>query len=387
MSTKCFDGVSVIPSVWAGAFEERKRGLRMLPKSGDYFVHVTSRSAGQLFLFQNQEKGFFVDLLRRWSAFSGIQVLTHCLMDNHFHLLLFVPRSEKVDHAEILQRLAFVWSEEKCQAWQGFYEAAVPEVQESMDDALRERMGDLPQFMRVLKQSFSAWFNATHERKGTLWDGRYRSVVVEGNPLALMSVAAYIDLNPLRAGLCDDPKNCPWSGYGDASSGNMASRVGLERLVRLSRGDVPVSAKQYRRKSLREEGRTTEEVGALMREEEQKRAEGTTWESVDGAYRIWLYATGKSQSDNPGARRKCRERKGFTAAEVVAEFEKQGENPVAERLQKRESVFTRGVGVGSGEFLQGLMEEHKSCFGPKRTKAGKTIKGGWLGMKSLRQVK
>jgi hypothetical protein len=43
--------------------------------------------------------------------------------------------------------------------------------------------------------------------------------------------------------------------------------------------------------------------------------------------------------------------------------------------------------VGSGEFLQGLMEEHKSCFGPKRKKAGKTIKGGWVGMKSLRQVK
>jgi hypothetical protein len=387
MRTKTIDGVSVIPSVWAGFFEERKRGLRILPKSGDYFVHVTSRSAGQLFLFQNEEKGVFLDVLRRWSAFSGIQVLTHCLMDNHFHLLLFVPQTERVVHAEILQRLAFVWPEAKCGAWQGDYENARPELQNAMDEALRERMGDLPQFMRVLKQSFSAWFNARHKRKGTLWDGRYRSVVVEGNPLALLSVAAYIDLNPVRAGLCDDPKDCRWSGYGDASGGNGTSRVGLEQLVRLSRGFLPTSAEQHRLKKLREEGRSMEEIGTMLGEEQQKRAEAATWEEVDGSYRIWLYAKGKSQAENFMEKRKYRERKGFTAAEVVAEFEKQGEVPVAERLLSRESVFTRGVGVGSGEFLQGLMEEHKSCFGPKRKKAGKTIHGGWLGLKSLRQVK
>ena len=387
MKAKSGDGVSVLPSVWASMFDERKRGLRILPKSGDYFVHVTSRSAGQLFLFQNGEKGVFVDMLRRWSAFSGIQVLTHCLMDNHFHLLLFVPRSEKVDHAEILNRLAFVWPEEKVEGWRDYYENAGPELQHAMDEALRERMGDLPQFMRVLKQSFSAWFNATHDRKGTLWDGRYRSVVVEGNPLALMSVAAYIDLNPVRAGLCDDPKNCPWSGYGDASGGNAASREGLERLVRLSRGFLPTSAEQHRLKTLNTEGRKAGEIGEMLAKEQRERAEATTWETVDVAYRIWLYAKGKSHADNVTVKRKYRERKGFSASEVVAEFEKQGESPVAERLQKRESVFTRGVGVGSGEFLQKLMEEHKSCFGPNRKKAGKSIKGGWLGMKTLRRVK
>jgi hypothetical protein len=350
-------------------------------------VHVTSRSAGQLFLFQNEEKGVFLDLVRRWSAFSGIQVLTHCLMDNHFHLLLFVPRTEKVDHAEILQRLAFVWPEAKCEAWQGFYENERQEVKDSMDNAMRERMSDLPQFMRMIKQSFSCWFNARHERKGALWDGRYRSVVVEGNPLALLSVAAYIDLNPIRAGLCDDPKDYRWSGYGDASAGNKRSREGLHEVVRLSRGFLPTSAEQHRLRKLREEGRKTEEIGATLKEEQQKRAEPKDWEDVDVAYRIWLYSKGRSQADNVTEKRKYRERKGFSSAEVVAEFEKQGEVPVCERLHKRDAVFTRGVAVGSGEFLQGLMEDHKSCFGPKRKKAGKTIKGGWVGMKSLRQVK
>ncbi len=99
-----------------------------------------------------------------------------------------------------------------------------------------ERMGDLPEFMRVLKQTFTCWYNAKEGRKGTLWDARYRSVVVEGNPLALLSVAAYIDLNPVRAGLVVDPVESVWSGYGSACGGDSASRKGLDLLVRCSRG-------------------------------------------------------------------------------------------------------------------------------------------------------
>ncbi len=387
MKLKKIDGVMTIPSVWAGACEDRRRGLRILPKSGDYFVHVTSRSAGQAFLFKDAEKLAFLDLLRRWAEFSGITVLTHCLMDNHFHLLLFVPRVVEVDHAEILRRLEFVWSDVKIKAWQGYYDNERPEVKESMDAALRERMGDLPEFMRVLKHSFSCWFNLQHDRKGTLWDARYRSVVVEGNPLALMSVAAYIDLNPIRAGICDDPMRYRWSGYGEACVGEKVARAGLKQLIRHSRGYLPTSAEQHRLRTLRDEKRGTDEVGAILAEEQQRRAEPKSWSDVQGAYRIWLYAKGASQADNAYEKPKTRERKGFDPSEVVAEYERQGNVPLTEGLMKRGSFFTRGVGFGGDEFLNGLMKEFRSCFGTKRKEAGKPIKGPWTGLKTLRQTK
>jgi putative transposase len=68
-------------------------------------------------------------------------------------------------------------------------------------EALRERffahMWDVSFFMRLLKQRFSQWFNTIHSRKGTLWEERFRSVLVEGGD-ALQTVSLYVDLNPVR---------------------------------------------------------------------------------------------------------------------------------------------------------------------------------------------
>ncbi|MCC5846424.1 MAG: hypothetical protein JJU05_19410, partial [Verrucomicrobia bacterium] len=64
---------------------------RVLPKEGGYFVHVTSRVRGQDFLLGTKEKEAFRELAFRWAEFSGITVVTYCVMSNHFHLLLWVP--------------------------------------------------------------------------------------------------------------------------------------------------------------------------------------------------------------------------------------------------------------------------------------------------------
>src|SRR5690606_24331864 len=74
----------------------------------------------------------------------------------------------------------------------------------------QSRLGDLSIFLKELKWRFSRWYNQTHDRVGTLWEDRYRSVLVEGDEHALMTIAAYIELNPVRAGLIDDPKDYRW---------------------------------------------------------------------------------------------------------------------------------------------------------------------------------
>ncbi len=55
--------------------------------------------------------------------------------------------------------------------------------------------------MKELKQRFSRWYNRQTGRFGTLWAERFKSVLVEDHPANVETLAAYIDLNPVRAGL------------------------------------------------------------------------------------------------------------------------------------------------------------------------------------------
>jgi putative transposase len=96
---------------------------------------------------------------------------------------------------------------------------------------LLRRMGELSAFMKELKQRFSRWYNQTHQRCGTLWAERFRSVLVQDDSEAARTVALYIDLNALRAGLVTDPKDYRWCGYGEAAAGNELARAGLLRAM------------------------------------------------------------------------------------------------------------------------------------------------------------
>ncbi len=59
-----------------------------------------------------------------------------------------------------------------------------------------------------------------NERTGTLREGRYKSVSVQDEANALRTMATYIDLNPVRAGLTDDPGSYRWSGCAEAMTGD-----------------------------------------------------------------------------------------------------------------------------------------------------------------------
>ncbi len=151
-------------------------------------------------------------------------VVTYCVMSNHFHLLLWVPEKEAVGHEEVVRRLKLVWSKDKVKEWEVFNELHWEEDRVKLDAQVTDRMHDLAEFMRVLKHGYTLWYNRTHGCKGAFWDARYRSVVMEGTPLALMSVAAYIDLNPIRAGMVEDPMEYRWSGYAAACGGGKSER-------------------------------------------------------------------------------------------------------------------------------------------------------------------
>ena len=68
----------------------------------------------------------------------------------------------------------------------------------------------LGQAMQSLGRRYVRWFNRRHARSGTLWDGRYRSSVIEAKQY-LLDCCGYIETNPVRAGLVADAASYPWS--------------------------------------------------------------------------------------------------------------------------------------------------------------------------------
>ena len=70
----------------------------------------------------------------------------------------------------------------------------------------------LPLMMQAVGRSYVRYFNQTQDRSGTLWEGRYRSTVIQADRY-LLPCMAYIDLNPVRAGLVNQAKDYPWSSH------------------------------------------------------------------------------------------------------------------------------------------------------------------------------
>ncbi|MEY3895255.1 MAG: hypothetical protein RLZZ214_774 [Verrucomicrobiota bacterium] len=160
--------------------------------------------------------------LRMFENFSGCRVLSYCMISNHFHLLL--------------QRLSGLYSE----AFVAGVAAELAEARKSgAEDGAREiharftyRMHDLSQFMKSLLIRFTRWFNRTHDRTETLWEERFKSVIVESG-VAAQTMAAYIDLNPVRAGMVRDPADYRWSSYGEAVGGGAKGVLWSLRDLRL----------------------------------------------------------------------------------------------------------------------------------------------------------
>ena len=105
------------------------------------------------------------------AVFSGVDVLTYCIMSNHFHVLLRVPEGAEVTDAELLRRYRVLYPKPtKYQtASISVMEQALAaggEAAEQIRRKLLARMGDVSEYMKALKQRFSVWYNRSHRRYG-----------------------------------------------------------------------------------------------------------------------------------------------------------------------------------------------------------------------------
>ncbi len=291
------------------------RRKRLKVECGAYY-HLVSRCALKEFLLEEEEKRVFVGMLRRVAAFSGVEVLTHCVMTNHFHILVRVPGPRELTEGELLARVASLYGDERAKdmriRWEGCRKEQHPELVEAEKARLRKRMNDITPFMQSLKQRFTAWYAAHHpDHEGTLWQNRFSSTLVEGGG-SLAAVAAYIDLNPVRAGIVSDPKDYAFSGYGSACNGDAEARKGLAGVY----GDTSAS-----------------------------------YEKVLKAYRGLLYAEGAADLDPAEVRK------------VLADREKPS---LPQLLRCKIRAMTKGLAIGSKGFAAGIFTAHRYAFSENR---------------------
>ena len=131
-----------------------------------YPHHIVQRGNNRQAIFaDSSDYETLLRLLEEYAKKFDVAIHGYVLMSNHFHLL------------------------------------ATPKTEEGV-----------PQLMQALGRSYVRYFNAKAKRSGTLWEGRYKSTLIQAER-HLLACMVYIDLNPVRAGIAASPADYPWSSY------------------------------------------------------------------------------------------------------------------------------------------------------------------------------
>ena len=345
--------------------------------------HCISRVVGRGFVLEVDEREHFRMLMRMCEKFTGCRVLSYCLMSNHFHLLLEVPPTPEggISDEELFKRLRVFYNEAQvaeiakemkdATSLRARGEFELPPVDEDgvplgLDQELAmakqqatrrleeirsrytRRMHDLSEFMKSLLERFTKWFNRAHSRSGTLWEDRFKSVIVESGTAA-RTMAAYIDLNPVRAGMVADPAEYRWSSYGEAVGGGAKGngRKAREGLVRAYFCDQGVGFERER------------------------------WGEVSRLYRR-LMGLALGRKSGKAVVEKGVVRRQMNAAEALETDDNRTPLPdlkLAAMLRCRVRYFTDGAVIGSKAFVNEAFAAARERFTERRKDGARRMKG------------
>jgi REP element-mobilizing transposase RayT len=294
------------------------RTQRMIIDDQSTVYHVMSRTALDGFPLGDVEKDFMLDLIRRYATLYLIEILGFCLMGNHFHILVRVIPEYKFSDEDILKRYIDFYGDERI-----FGDGLIP--------SLRLKLSSLSEFMREIKVNFARFYNRRYDRRGYFWGDRFKSVIVE-NGETLINCLAYIDLNPLRAGLVERPEQYRWNSLGyHIQTNNQDNFLSTD-----------FGLKEFNVKSKKER---------IIR------------------YRRYVYEAGSVNLPDKGSVKIIEEK--------VAEKERRKgfELSKMDRFRYRTRYFTDSGIIGSKEFVSQNYQRFKNLFSSKHEKKPKAIKG------------
>jgi REP element-mobilizing transposase RayT len=290
--------------------------------------HIMSRTALDGFPFGDVEKDELVKIIKKFSSLFFVKVFGFCIMGNHFHLLLQMLPEHYFKDEEIRKRCKKHYGEDF-------------EVSDEQIADFRDRLSSLANYMKEVKQAFSWYYNKRHNRRGTLWGERFKSLMVE-NGETLINCLAYIDLNPLRAGIVSRPEEYRWN-----SLGYHLQAKNKDQFLSTDFGLKAFNIKNPKER-IRRYRRYVYEVGALSRPDKMQA------EVIDDKV-------------------------------VKKERKKDFEISRISRFRYRTRYFTDSGIIGSKEFVSANYQRFKHLFYSKHEKKPKPIKG-LDGMYSLKRL-
>ena len=285
-------------------------------------------------------------------------------MSNHFHLLLEVPDRETLaplDEEGLLAVLPLLYPEEVVEGVKQELERARTAGDERWHREIlsryERRRGDLGLFLKEVKLRITFYMNKRLGRTGTLWEGRYKSVLVKDCEQALLTISAYIDLNPIRAGIVSRPEDYRWCGYAEAVAGGRRGQKAREGL------------------------------GMMLGEALQDPDFRHDWRRTLPRYRMFLYQDGQEVAGDPDLGQ--RGRRGMKAEVVEVALEQGGVMPVHQALRHRVRYFCDGAVLGTAAFVNEVFEREQSLrkrFGEKRTSGARRMRGAdWGELRDLQK--
>jgi putative transposase len=162
--------------------------------------HIMSRTALDGFPLQDVEKDHLMATVARLCKVYFVDLLGFCLMGNHFHLVVRMNPADALTNEQITERYKLLYGQEA-------------KIIPCQIEEFRNRLTNLGAFVKDIKQGFTKYYNKRKKRWGTFWGERFKSVIVEEGD-TLVNLLAYVDLNPIRAGIVDKPEDYRWSTLG-----------------------------------------------------------------------------------------------------------------------------------------------------------------------------
>jgi putative transposase len=183
-------------------------------------------------------------------------------------------------------------------------------------------------------------------------------VLVEDCEQALLTISAYIDLNPIRAGIVSSPEDYRWCGYAEAVAGGRRGQ------------------------------RAREGLGLMLSEALQDPDFRQDWRRTSARYRMFLYQDGQEVAGDPDLGQ--RGRRGMKAEVVEAVVEQGGVMPVHQALRHRVRYFCDGAVLGTAAFVNEVFEREQALrkrFSEKRTSGARRMRGAdWGELRVLRDL-
>jgi putative transposase len=181
------------------------------------YYHLYNRAAGpkKALPFDNVAKEKMFKLIVELGDYFLIETISATIMGSHFHVVVHAPGEPPTPEEAAKRHNDYHGLTGVDEIPKGKIELD-PRISPDECEKVAAQMIDVSEFMRSLQQQFATWYNRMHERRGGLWADRFKSTILEGSREALWNCVEYVELNPVRAGMVEDPADyrfCSWGRY------------------------------------------------------------------------------------------------------------------------------------------------------------------------------